>query len=91
VLIAQRPACGLLGSLWEFPGGKQLPGEDLAACLQREIAEELAAEICVGEPVGIYRHAYTHFRVDPARLSLRLAYGSSPRRSRFRTCAGPAA
>jgi A/G-specific adenine glycosylase len=63
VLIARRPANGLLGGLWEFPGGKQNPGESLPECLGREIREELDTEIQVGEPFGIYRHAYTHFRV----------------------------
>ncbi len=62
-MIAQRPADGLLGSLWEFPGGKQEPGESLPACLQREINEELGMHIKVGEPAGIYDHAYTHFSV----------------------------
>ena len=42
VLIAQRPEQGLLGGLWEFPGGKLQPDEDLDACLKREICEELA-------------------------------------------------
>ena len=63
VLIARRPSQGLLGGLWEFPGGKQQEGEDLPACLRREIWEELGVEVAVGEPLGIYRHAYTHFRV----------------------------
>lgn len=63
VLIAQRPAQGLLGGLWEFPGGKLQEGEDLAGCLQREIFEELGMQIRVLEPLGVYRHAYTHFRV----------------------------
>jgi A/G-specific adenine glycosylase len=62
-LITQRPANGLLGGLWEFPGGKQQPGEELAVCLQREIQEELGVAVQVGEPVGIFRHAYTHYRV----------------------------
>jgi len=62
-LIAQRPAHGLLGGLWEFPGGKVQEGEDLPACLRREICEELGAEIEVGEPLGVYRHAFTHFRI----------------------------
>jgi A/G-specific adenine glycosylase len=63
VLIARRPDNGLLGGLWEFPGGKVQDGEDLPVCLWREIHEELGAEISVGEPLGVYRHAYTHFRV----------------------------
>ena len=63
VLLAQRPPNGLLGGLWEFPGGKTLEGEDLPTCLRREIREELDVEIEVGEPLGVYRHAFTHFRV----------------------------
>jgi A/G-specific adenine glycosylase len=63
VLIAQRPQNGLLGGLWEFPGGKQEPGEDLVACLRREIEEELGVAVRVDSPLGVYKHAYTHFRV----------------------------
>jgi A/G-specific adenine glycosylase len=63
VLIAQRPPEGLLGSMWEFPGGKLQPDEDLTTCLQREIREELAVTICVGESLGVFLHAYTHFRI----------------------------
>ena len=63
VLIAQRPQKGLLGGLWEFPGGKRKPKEDLTACLQREINEELGVAIQVTEAFGVYQHAYTHFRV----------------------------
>jgi len=63
VLIACRPTHGLLGGLWEFPGGKQQDGEDLPTCLRREIGEELGTEIEVGSQIGVYQHAYTHFRV----------------------------
>jgi A/G-specific adenine glycosylase len=63
VLIARRPLKGLLGGLWEFPGGKQQEAEDLTSCLKREIQEELAVEIEIGDPIGVYRHAYTHFKV----------------------------
>ncbi len=63
VLLAQRPRSGLLGGLWEFPGGKVQPGESLADGLRREIREELGADIRVGEELGVYRHAYTHFRI----------------------------
>jgi len=63
VLITCRPPHGLLGGLWEFPGGKQQEGEDLSTCLRREIYEELGAEIEVGAQLGVFLHAYTHFRV----------------------------
>jgi A/G-specific adenine glycosylase len=63
VLIARRPSNGLLGGLWEFPGGKLEPGETLPEGLEREIREELAARIAVGEPFGLYQHAFTHFKI----------------------------
>ena len=63
LLIARRPASGLLGGLWEFPGGKQQAGESLEGCLIRELHEELGVGVEVGQPVGTFRHAYTHFRV----------------------------
>lgn len=63
VLLAHRHSQGLLGGLWEYPGGKQLEGESLSACLARELREELGIEVQVGAFQGTYRHAYTHFRV----------------------------
>jgi A/G-specific adenine glycosylase len=63
ILIAQRPPEGLLGGLWEFPGGKRESGETLPDCLHREIREELDIEISVGEQIGVVRHGYTHFRI----------------------------
>lgn len=63
ILIDKRPAKGLLGGLWEFPGGKVEPGETLEACIKREIQEELAIEIEVGDHLMTIDHAYTHFKV----------------------------
>jgi A/G-specific adenine glycosylase len=64
VLIAQRPPSGLLGGLWEFPGGKLEDSDgSLAEGLQREIQEELGLKIIVGTAFGVYCHAYTHFRI----------------------------
>ena len=62
-LLTKRPDKGLLGGLWEFPGGKQEAGESLENCIRREIREELDIGIEVNEPFGIYKHAYTHFKV----------------------------
>jgi A/G-specific adenine glycosylase len=63
VLIARRPEGLLLGGLWEFPGGKRERGESLAACVRRELKEELGVTVTVGARVGVFRHAYTHYRV----------------------------
>lgn len=63
LLIAQRPSEGLLGGLWEFPGGKQEEGETLEECLAREIREELAIEIEVGKCLCRVEHGYTHFSI----------------------------
>ncbi len=79
VLITQRPANGLLGGLWEFPGGKKLPGEDLGRCLEREIREELEAEIEIEAELGVYRHAYTHFKVTLHAFRCCLVNGGQPR------------
>lgn len=79
VLIARRPANGLLGNLWEFPGGKLQDGDaDLAGCLQREIMEEMGCRIAVGEPFGVYSHAYTHFKITLHAFLCSLAEGDEP-------------
>jgi A/G-specific adenine glycosylase len=62
-LIARRPLDGLLGGLWEFPGGKQELDETLSQALRREIKEELDIDIEVGRPLARVKHAYTHFRI----------------------------
>ena len=63
LLITRRPPKGLLGGLWEFPGGKQEPGEALEDCLKREIREELGINVEVGVHLTSVEHAYTHFRI----------------------------
>lgn len=63
ILIAQRPLEGLLGGLWEFPGGKQEEGETLEECLKREIKEELDIEIAVEDHFISVKHAFTHFKI----------------------------
>lgn len=62
-LITQRPMEGLLGGLWEFPGGKRRPGEGLEVCLQRELDEELALHVRVGDLVCTVEHGFTHFQM----------------------------
>ena len=60
VLIDQRLEEGLLGGMWEFPGGKQEPGESIEACIERELQEELAIAVTVGEQLISVDHTYSH-------------------------------
>jgi A/G-specific adenine glycosylase len=63
VLIDQRLNEGLLGGLWEFPGGKQEPGEAIEVTIARELREELAIEVEVVESLISVDHAYSHKRL----------------------------
>ena len=48
---------------WEFPGGKVEPGETPEAALMREICEELAVEISVGELLTTVEYDYPNFHL----------------------------
>jgi A/G-specific adenine glycosylase len=63
ILIDKRKPDGLLGGLWEFPGGKVKRGESLEAALRREVREELGIGIRVVRPLATVQHAYSHFAV----------------------------
>jgi A/G-specific adenine glycosylase len=76
IFIQKRPEDGLLGGLWEFPGGKLEPGETPGACLARELEEELGICIEVAGLLIAVDHAYTHFRVRIHAFLCRLPDGS---------------
>jgi mutator protein MutT len=63
ILIDRRLAKGLMGGLWEFPGGKIEAGETPEECIEREILEELAIEIEVGAHFLTIAHEYSLFHV----------------------------
>ena len=48
-MICQRPAYKARGLLWEFVGGKVVPGETKEQALIRECQEELAVTLAVGD------------------------------------------
>ncbi len=63
-LVQRRPSRGLLGGLWEFPGGKIEPGETPVAAARRELREEVGLEAGELTPWTTVRHGYSHFSVE---------------------------
>jgi 8-oxo-dGTP diphosphatase len=63
-LLTRRLKGTHLEGTWEFPGGKCEPGETPAACLVRELREELAVDAMVGELLLVTRHAYPERSVE---------------------------
>ena len=63
VLITRRKPEGLLGGLWEFPGGKIRDGEKAETACIREIEEEVNLKIKIDSYLCRVKHAYTHFKI----------------------------
>ena len=57
-LITKRRRGSHLERLWEFQGGKRDAGEELPACLARELWEELGARFTVGDKVDTIEWEY---------------------------------
>ena len=58
ILIAERLGGGQFHGLWEFPGGKIIPGESAPQALSRELAEELGIEATTISSFMNLRHEY---------------------------------
>ena len=63
-LVTRRLKGVHLEGLWEFPGGKCDSGESHAACLEREMLEELDVGVRVGREVFSIAHAYPERTVE---------------------------
>jgi A/G-specific adenine glycosylase len=63
ILIGRRRQDRMLGGLWEFPGGRQQPGEDLAETARRKVAAETGVQIRLDQPYCQVNHGYTHFKI----------------------------
>ncbi len=82
-LMAQRAPQGLLGGLWEFPGGELEPadGEDEVGRARRlaQLVQERAGisiHVTPDDLIGIVRHTFTHFRLTRWVARVRLAQAS---------------
>ena len=59
LLIARRPEGKHMAGRWEFPGGKLEKGESPEEAIEREIREELAAEIRAGRVYQAIAYSYS--------------------------------
>ena len=62
--ITRRQKGVHLEDYWEFPGGKCELGETLAACLERELREELDVGVSVGVEIFTTTHEYPERTVE---------------------------
>lgn len=76
LLIQRRPDEGLLGGLWEFPGGKQEDGESTEAACRREVKEELDVTVDVVDHFYTLSHAYSHFKITLHAFRCQIAEGT---------------
>jgi len=63
VLVVRRPPRGLLGGLWELPGGELAPREEPLAGLRRALFERTGLAVARMERRGEVEHAFTHRRL----------------------------
>ncbi len=63
-LFATQRGCGEWKDWWEFPGGKIEAGESPVDALKREIFEELATKIDVGELLTTVEYDYPDFHLS---------------------------
>lgn len=62
-IFATRRGHGRFAGGWEFPGGKIEAGESPEEALVREIREELATEVLVGERIDTVEYDYDDFHL----------------------------
>lgn len=62
VLITKRPFQASHGGLWEFPGGKVQPNEEVICALKREIQEEVG--LVIEQPQFLCEINHTYARHD---------------------------
>ena len=63
ILISRRREKGLLGGLWEFPGGKIIDGETATKCIVREVREKLGVQVRPGAFLKQIKHTYSHLSI----------------------------
>ncbi|WP_296321236.1 (deoxy)nucleoside triphosphate pyrophosphohydrolase [Treponema sp. UBA3813] len=74
-VFATQRGYGEWRGFWEFPGGKIESGETPQAALAREIREELATQISVGEKIATIEYDYPTFHLSMQCFACRVLSG----------------
>ncbi|MCM3719462.1 (deoxy)nucleoside triphosphate pyrophosphohydrolase [Fictibacillus phosphorivorans] len=75
ILCALRSPKMLIPNMWEFPGGKVEPGEDLFSALKREINEELGCSIETIDLFNEHTHEYETFNINLIAIKSKITKG----------------
>ena len=78
-LLATRPDGTHLAGHWEFPGGKVHAGETLAACIIRELEEELGVTVADPVEIAVIEHVYPEKRIRLHFMRCTLADAAEPK------------
>ena len=76
--FATQRGYGDFKDFWEFPGGKMEPGETPQQALARELKEELAIDVSVGEFICTVDYDYPAFHLTMHCFYCTIAGGKTP-------------
>jgi 8-oxo-dGTP diphosphatase len=76
ILCALRSPQMAIPNMWEFPGGKVEPNEDIFTALKREIEEELHCEIVTKELHNDIVHEYETFIINLIAIKCKIIGGT---------------
>jgi len=62
-LVVRRPASGLMGGMWELPGGEIQSGEKPATAMARTLRERVGLAVDGAAPLGAVDHGFTHLQL----------------------------
>jgi A/G-specific adenine glycosylase len=60
LLAVRRPPAGLLGGLWDLPGGELAANEPARGALERALREKLGLALAGAAELGAVQHQFTH-------------------------------
>jgi len=75
VLIAQRPAGGVWGGLWEFPNVAPEAGEEAEAALRRVLRSDFGLVVEVGRQIASLRHGIMNRSIDLTAYACTVIHG----------------